>query len=69
MANTAANIGGLSGARDGGFIERLKQGLAKHREYRRTVAELKSLDDRDLRDLGISRFSIHEIAHEAVYGA
>lgn len=36
--------------------------------YARTVAELNALTDRELADLGISRFSIADIAREAAFG-
>lgn len=42
--------------------------IAQRRTYVRTVAELNALTDRELADLGISRFSIPEIAREAAYG-
>lgn len=42
--------------------------IAQRRTYARTVAELNSLTDRELADLGISRISIPEVAHEAAYG-
>lgn len=42
--------------------------IAQRRTYARTVAELNALTDRELSDLGISRFSIPEIAREAAYG-
>ena len=58
-----------------GLLDRLavlKDGVAtavqQRRTYARTVAELTALTDRDLTDLGISRLSIPEIAHEAAYG-
>jgi uncharacterized protein YjiS (DUF1127 family) len=40
----------------------------QRRVYARTVAELNSLTDRELADLGISRLGITEIAREAAYG-
>ncbi|MBL9064477.1 DUF1127 domain-containing protein [Tabrizicola sp.] len=40
----------------------------QRRVYARTVAELNSLTDRELVDLGISRLGITEIAREAAYG-
>lgn len=40
----------------------------QRRIYTRTVAELNSLTDRELADLGISRLGITEIAREAAYG-
>ena len=36
--------------------------------YVRTLDELLSMSDYDLADLGISRLSIKDIAHEAAYG-
>lgn len=42
--------------------------IAQRRVYARTVAELNSLTDRELTDLGISRLGITEIAREAAYG-
>ena len=36
--------------------------------YVRTQHELESMSDYDLNDLGISRLSIKDIAHEAAYG-
>jgi uncharacterized protein YjiS (DUF1127 family) len=42
--------------------------ISQRRVYLRTVAELNSLTDRELTDLGISRLAIPEIAREAAYG-
>jgi uncharacterized protein YjiS (DUF1127 family) len=42
--------------------------IRQRRIYERTVAELNSLSDRELLDLGISRFSIPELARESAYG-
>ena len=42
--------------------------ISQRRIYTRTVAELNSLTDRELADLGISRLGIAEIAREAAYG-
>ena len=39
---------------------------AKHRLFRQNVADLKALDDRTLRDIGISRGDIAAIASKAV---
>ena len=41
----------------------------QYRTYRRTLAELESLSNRELRDLGVSRHSIRQIARDSVYGA
>lgn len=62
MSDTAFS---LSAARPGIFA-RLRATFAEYREYSRTVAELQALSDRELRDLGISRYVIPEIAREAV---
>ena len=43
----------------------LAQRLAQYRAYRATVEELSQLSDRELTDLGITRFDIRAIAHEA----
>jgi uncharacterized protein YjiS (DUF1127 family) len=42
--------------------------FAKRKVYRTTVAELESLSNRDLADLGLSRSMITGIALEAAYG-
>lgn len=49
------------------IITKALEAYARHRQYRNTLGELSALTDRDLRDLGISRFDIARIAHEAVY--
>ncbi|HLS58923.1 MAG TPA: DUF1127 domain-containing protein [Paracoccaceae bacterium] len=36
--------------------------------YRATVKELETLSDRDLKDIGINRWKIREVARAAVYG-
>ncbi|WP_374372628.1 DUF1127 domain-containing protein [Tabrizicola sp.] len=58
-----------------GFADRLAfvkdvvlAAINQRRVYTRTVAELNSLTDRELSDLGISRLGITEIAREAAYG-
>jgi uncharacterized protein YjiS (DUF1127 family) len=58
-----------------GFADRLAAlkeivltAIRQRRVYERTVAELNSLSDRELTDLGISRLSIPELAREAAYG-
>lgn len=40
----------------------------KRRMYRQTVEELQALDDRMLRDIGIARCQIHDIARSRAYG-
>ncbi len=58
-----------------GFADRLAYvkdvvltAISQRSVYTRTVAELNSLTDRELADLGISRLGIAEIAREAAYG-
>jgi uncharacterized protein YjiS (DUF1127 family) len=51
-----------------GLFARLSGAISDYRLYRRTLAELEGLSNRDLRDLGISRFSVRQVAYDAVYG-
>ena len=68
MASTSTFA--TTGLRHGsGFFAGVRRAVADYRLYRQTVGELGSLSDRELRDLGLSRFSIRQIAHESVYGA
>ncbi|TPE49683.1 DUF1127 domain-containing protein [Amaricoccus solimangrovi] len=57
-----AETGAAGGSR--GLLRAMKD----HLLYRRTLAELRALDDRELADLGISRFALPEIARQAVRG-
>lgn len=69
MAHVAhANSHALD-ARPTGLLARVRHSLAEYRKFRRTVAELDALNDRELADLGISRTDIRFVAREAVYGA
>ena len=52
-----------------GTLARARKAFADYRLYRRTVAELATLSNRELNDLGVSRFAIRQIAHDSVYGA
>lgn len=55
--------------RDGhGFFAAILKAVADYRLFLRTLAELRALTDRELRDLGISRFAIREVAYDSVYG-
>ncbi len=49
-------------------INEISARWSAYRVYRRTLDELRSLSDRDLNDLGLSRFNIREVAREAAYG-
>ena len=46
----------------------MKGRIAKRRSYRQTVDALSQLSDHELSDLGLSRYSIHSDAWQAVYG-
>ena len=52
----------------GGVFARIRAALRNAAQVRATVRELQALTDRELADLGISRFSIPEIARETVRG-
>ncbi len=47
----------------------LADAASKRKVYRKTLTELQNLSTRDLADLGIAPGSVHQIAHEAAYGA
>ena len=47
----------------------MAENAAKRKVYRTTLAELQTLTNRDLNDLGIAPGMIRQIAHEAAYGA
>ena len=57
----AANVQGH------GFFAAVAKAVADYRLFLRTLTELRALNDRELRDLGISRFAIREIAYDSVY--
>jgi uncharacterized protein YjiS (DUF1127 family) len=52
-----------------GLLAGVRKALTDYRLYRRTLAELENLSDRELRDLGLSRLSIRDVAYDSVYGA
>jgi len=56
-------------ARINAALSTLGERFAQYRVYRKTVAELNSLSDRELADLAISRSNIGSIAYEAAYKA
>ncbi len=60
--------GGLETGRIGRFRAAIADRLARYATYRTTLAELDSLSDRDLADLGIARTDIHALAREAAMG-
>ncbi|MDU8926305.1 DUF1127 domain-containing protein [Alisedimentitalea sp. MJ-SS2] len=50
-------------------IESLTERFARYRLYRRTLAELSNLSDRERTDLGFSGQSAQAAAYESVYGS
>lgn len=50
------------------IVATLREGLARRKVYRQTLAELRSLSDRELGDLGMHRSMLTRIALEAAYG-
>ncbi len=67
-ASTASFSSPSRARRPSGFFGTLKSAFAQRRLYAQTLAELNQLSDRELADLGISRLSIAQVAHEAAYG-
>jgi uncharacterized protein YjiS (DUF1127 family) len=51
------------------LLSGVRKAFADYRLYRRTLGELDGLSDRELRDLGLSRLSIRQVAYDSVYGA
>ncbi len=52
----------------GAALHHLMQRLSDYRMYRKTLNELRSLDNKTLADLGIPRCSLRAEAIRAVYG-
>lgn len=67
-AVTRSHFGQALTARIRSYFEGYNAARKQRADYARTVAELEVLSDRDLRDLGLSRFEIHRTAHKHVYG-
>ncbi|MBT8411962.1 MAG: DUF1127 domain-containing protein [Octadecabacter sp.] len=56
-------------ARIAGLRAELAARVARYGVYRKTVAELSQLSNRELSDLGMNRSMINGIAYEAAYKA
>lgn len=65
VSNQSAGISGDFLTRT---VASIKASFARRAVYKRTLAELKTLNDRDFADLGIHRSQIHAIAYDAAYG-
>ncbi len=51
------------------WVRAAKTAADQRRLYRQTVRELSSLSTRELNDIGLGRWSIHDIASDVAYGA
>ncbi len=52
-----------------GLVARFRKAFAEWRTYRHTLSELRTLNRRELEDLGIAGADLRRIAREAVRGA
>lgn len=68
-ANTNRIEAGLSTNWFADLVDGAKTKLRQFAAYRHTMAELSALDDRDVRDLGLSRSMFRELAREAARNA
>lgn len=70
MAYAITTLAGPHGLSDrlAGLVAAVRTSLAQRRVYRQTLRELRSLNSRELADLGIHRSMITRIAMEAAYG-
>jgi uncharacterized protein YjiS (DUF1127 family) len=70
MAMMTTNVAGFSGlnASVARWFADVKDGAQKRALYERTVRELSELSTQELEDLGLNRYSIQDVAFEAVYG-
>jgi uncharacterized protein YjiS (DUF1127 family) len=50
------------------LLENHRKARRLQRQYRQILGELQVLSDRELLDLGFSRYNIREIAYDHVYG-
>lgn len=48
-----------------GFFARIRQSFVNYRKFVAVYDELQALSDRELADLGMSRFDLRQIANEA----
>ncbi len=65
-SRAAASVGLAD--RFAGLAKSFKAAMNHRAVYGQTVRELSALSDRELNDLGISRFDIGRVAHEAAFG-
>ena len=51
------------------ILRTIEDAIEKRRIYMKTLAELETLNERELADLGMSRYDLPAVAKEAAYGA
>ncbi|WP_438273476.1 DUF1127 domain-containing protein [Thioclava arctica] len=51
-----------------GVMTKISEALARRKVYRQTLSELRSLNGRELDDLGLHASMITRVAYEAAYG-
>ncbi len=68
IAQAHASSGLSFSARLSAFFQGFKESRVKRIAYRQTVSELSSMSDRELHDLGFSRYEIQSMVHRHVYG-
>jgi uncharacterized protein YjiS (DUF1127 family) len=51
-----------------GLFARLRQSFADYRAYLAIYEELNALRDRELADIGLSRWNLRDVARDAIYG-
>ena len=66
--NTHRCGGGALLGRVTASLELVRERYGRYRTYRRTLAELGQLSERELNDLGLNRPMLRACAHEAAYG-
>jgi len=54
--------------RFGALRAQMAEAIAQRKIYRTTLAELESLNARELADIGLSRSMIKSVAYQAAYG-
>lgn len=66
FTSRAANV--TLADRFSGLLAQVKVMIARRAVYNQTVRELNVLTNRELADLGLSRYDIETVAREAAYG-
>ena len=52
-----------------GLFARISRAISDYRVFRETLNELEALNDRELADVGITRYNVAAVARSAAYGA